>query len=130
MTLVEIILEYIGLALLCLGAIASLIGAIGMHRLRNFYLRLHAATVITIWGGVYPIVGASILAMVMPELGVYRWFMAGAGFVTAFIILILAPAGSHALARAVHRSRTALVEPCVYDAIDSEMCVKKEVSAQ
>nr|WP_245526393.1 monovalent cation/H(+) antiporter subunit G [Desulfurococcus mucosus] len=121
---IGLLLEYIGVALLSLGAVASLIGAIGMHRFRNFYLRLHAATVSTIWGGVYPIVGASLLAITMPELGVYRWFMAGAGFVTAFIVLILAPAGSHALARAVHRSGISRVEPCIHDALNEDMCVK------
>jgi len=129
MTMINSIIEYIGIFLLCLGAIASLIGSIGMHRFKNFYLRLHAATVVTIWGGVYPIVGASLLAITMEQLGAYRWFMAGAGFVTAFIVLILAPAGSHALARAVHRAGVSRVEPCIHDALNEEMCVKKEVVA-
>ncbi|MCY0868166.1 MAG: monovalent cation/H(+) antiporter subunit G [Desulfurococcus sp.] len=124
MTVLRVVLEYLGTALLCLGAVSSIIGAVGMHRFKNFYLRLHAATVSTIWGGVYPIVGASLLAITIDELGVYKWFMAGAGFVTAFIILILAPAGSHALARAVHKAGVARVEPCIHDALNEEMCVK------
>lgn len=117
-----IILRYIGSALVILGCFSSIVGALGLHRFRNFYLRLHAATVSTIWGSVYPIVGLSLIAMSLDALGAYRWFVAGAGLVTAFIVLILAPAGSHALARGVHRSRTARVEPCLRDALDETLC--------
>lgn len=117
-----ILLRYIGAALVVLGCFSSIVGALGLHRFRNFYLRLHAATVSTIWGSVYPIIGLSLISMTLETLGMYRWFIAGAGLVTAFIVLILAPAGSHALARGVHRSRTARVEPCVKDVLDETLC--------
>jgi len=119
------VLIYIGLALIGLGAVSDLIAAIGMNRFKNFYLRLHAATIGTIWGAFTPIIGASLVAIGYEELGEYRWFMAGAGVVTAVLILILAPAGSHALARATHRARVVKVEPCVVDRLDESMCVKK-----
>jgi len=117
-------LTAIGLALIGLGAVSDLIAAIGMNRFKNFYLRLHAATVGTIWGAFAPIIGASLVALNYTPLGGFRWFVAGGGFVTAVLVLILAPAGSHALARAAHRSRAVKVEPCVVDQLDEEMCVK------
>lgn len=120
------ILIYIGLVLMGLGAISDLIAAIGMNRFKNFYLRLHAATIGTIWGAFIPIIGASILALGYKPLGYYRWFIAGAGFITAFLTLILAPAGAHALARATHRSRLVKVEPCIVDHLDESMCVKRD----
>ena len=118
------ILIYIGLIMMGVGAVSDLIASIGMNRFRNFYLRLHAATIGTIWGAFIPIIGASLVALGYEPLGYYRWFMAGAGFVTAFLILILAPAGSHALARATHRARVVKVEPCIADHLDETMCVK------
>lgn len=118
------ILIYIGLIMMGVGAVSDLIASIGMNRFRNFYLRLHAATIGTIWGAFVPIIGASLVALGYEPLGYYRWFMAGAGFVTAFLILILAPAGSHALARATHRARVVKVEPCIADHLDETMCVK------
>ena len=39
------VLFYIGLALVVIGAISDLIGALGMIRFPNFYVRLHAATI-------------------------------------------------------------------------------------
>jgi len=116
------ILRVIGSALLILGAFASVVSAIGFHRFKNFYLRLHAATVGTIWGAVYPLVGASLIAITLEDLGAQRWFIAGASFVAALIILILAPAGSHALARGVHKAKVARVQPCLADKLDPELC--------
>jgi len=121
----EIVLITIGLALIVLGAISDLIGSIGLNRFKNFYLRLHAATVGTIWGAFVPIIGSSIIALFYKPLGTYRFFVAGASLVTAVLILLLAPAGSHALARATHRAGIAKVEPCIVDHLDESMCVKR-----
>lgn len=117
-----LVLRILGSVLLVLGAFASLVSAIGFHRFKNFYLRLHAATVGTIWGSVYPLIGASLISVTLEELGAHRWFVAGASFTIAIVILILAPAGSHALARAVHRARVARVQPCRADLLNPELC--------
>ncbi|MEM0505751.1 MAG: monovalent cation/H(+) antiporter subunit G [Thermosphaera sp.] len=119
------IVIYLGLALIGLGGLSDLIASIGMHRFKNFYLRLHATTVGTIWGAVFPIIGASLIAFVYDELGSYRYLMGGAGLVTSLIILLLAPAGTHALARAAHRSRIVKVSPCIHDELDPELCGDK-----
>ncbi len=102
------------------GVAADLIAAIGMLRFPNFFVRLHAATIGTIWGAFLPLIGVALVAAGADFLGPYRWFMAGASVVTAVLILILAPAGSHALARAAHRSRAAKVEPKVVDHLEED----------
>ncbi|MGB9828071.1 monovalent cation/H(+) antiporter subunit G [Thermosphaera chiliense] len=120
--MIDEIITYIGLALIGLGALSDLIASIGMHRFKNFYLRLHATTVGTIWGAVFPIIGASLIAFVYEPLGSYRYLMGGAGLVTALIIMLLAPAGSHAIARAVHRAGVARVVPCIHDELNPQLC--------
>ncbi|MCD6301777.1 MAG: monovalent cation/H(+) antiporter subunit G [Staphylothermus sp.] len=123
--MIEDLLVIIGMIMLGIGAVADLIAAIGLNRFKNFYLRLHAATIGTIWGAFVPLIGASLIAAGSPCLGVYRWFVAGGGLAIAFLVLILAPAGSHALARATHRSGLVRVEPCVVDHLNEDMCVKE-----
>lgn len=120
--ILQTIAQLLGLFLLVLGGFAALVSAIGFHRFKNFYLRLHAATVGTIWGTVYPLIGAALIAATIEDLGVYRWFMAGASLVTAAIIVLLSPAGSHALARGVHRGRVVRVQPCLKDMLDESLC--------
>jgi multicomponent Na+:H+ antiporter subunit G len=118
----RVVLYVLGAFLLCLGGFAALVSAIGFHRFKNFYLRLHAATVGTIWGSVYPLVGIALVAITIEELGAYRWYISGSSIVAAIVILMLAPAGSHALARGVHRARVARVKPCIADKLDPELC--------
>jgi len=118
----RVVLYVLGAFLLCLGGFATLVSAIGFHRFKNFYLRLHAATVGTIWGSVYPLVGIALVAIAIEELGAYRWYISGSSIVAAIVILMLAPAGSHALARGVHRARVARVKPCIADKLDPELC--------
>jgi len=125
--MLEDVIAYIGMAMIVLGAVSDLIAAIGMNRFRNFYLRLHAATIGAIWGAFLPLVGAALLSAGCVALGPYRWFIAGGALVTAALLLILAPAGSHALARAAHRSKVVKVEPCIDDHLDPELCVKPKV---
>lgn len=120
--MLQALAQLLGLFLLTLGAFAALVSAIGFHRFKNFYLRLHAATVGTIWGTVYPLIGAALIAATLEDLGVYRWFVAGSSLVTAAIIVLLSPAGSHALARGVHRGRVARVQPCLKDMLDESLC--------
>ncbi|MCS7099413.1 MAG: monovalent cation/H(+) antiporter subunit G, partial [Sulfolobales archaeon] len=101
--------------LLVAGSVINLIGAVGLSRFKNFYLRLHAATVSTIGGTFYPLLGLVIVSLATPELGELRFFMGGSLLVAAFILLLLAPAGSHALARATHRAKISRPEPVIVD---------------
>jgi len=114
------ILVIIGEIMIAVGVISDLIAAIGLLRFPNFYVRLHAATIGTIWGAFVPLIGAALVAAGADFLGKYRWFMAGGAVITAILILILGPAGSHALARAAHRSKAAVVQPKVVDHLEED----------
>ena len=105
----------IGLILITIGAICDLAGALGLVRFPNFFVRLHAATVGTIGGAVYPLFGITLMSFALNYLGVMRYFIATGAFLTAIAIVLTAPVGSHALARAAHRSKTVPVEPKVCD---------------
>ena len=113
--IVEWIVFIIGLILVTIGAICDLAGALGLVRFPNFFVRLHAATVGTIGGAVYPLFGVTLMSLALNYLGVIRYFIAAGAFLTAIAIVLTAPVGSHALARAAHRSKTVPVEPKVCD---------------
>lgn len=114
------VVGYIGLGLIVLGGVLDLIASIGMHRLRNFYLRLHALTVGGIGGSFYPLLGLGMLSLSLTQLGSLRFYLAGLAFSTAFFILITAPVGSHALARAAYRAGVR-PEPIVADRLREDM---------
>ncbi len=97
---------YLGMIMVFSGAVCDLLGALGLLRFPNFYVRLHAATVGTIGGAVIPLFGVGFLAIGAPFLGWMRWPIAGASFITGLIVLFVAPAGSHALAYAAHKSKS------------------------
>lgn len=113
--MIEDVVMYIGLGMLVLGSVINLIGAIGIYRFRNFYLRLHAATVSAIGGTFYPLVGLALVAFSLVELGEWRFFMGGSLLVSAFLLLMLSPAGSHALARATYKASVSKPEPIIAD---------------
>ncbi|MEM2021061.1 MAG: monovalent cation/H(+) antiporter subunit G [Zestosphaera sp.] len=119
--LINQVLMIVGTGMIVVGALADLIASIGMLRFPNFFVRLHAATVGTIWGAFVPLIGAAFFAAGYSELGPYRWFVAGGAVVTAFLILLLGPVGSHALARASYKSRAAVPKPLIYDALSEEL---------
>ncbi|MEM4788305.1 MAG: monovalent cation/H(+) antiporter subunit G [Ignisphaera sp.] len=115
MDIVNWVLVIIGQILIVIGVMCDLIAAILMIRFPNFYVRLHALTIGSIGGAVVPIIGAIFVALGAPHLGNYRWFLAGGAAVTALFIFMLGAIGSHAIARAAHRSNAATLAPCIVD---------------
>ncbi len=111
--LVEAIIYYVGIVMVILGGILDLIASIGMNRFKNFYLRLHAATIGSIGGGFYPLIGIGLVVLTIHSLGTMKYYVAGIAFTTAFFLLITAPTGSHALAQGAHRAKIVLPEPAV-----------------
>jgi len=110
------VLTILGLALLVVGAFLELVGAVGVLRLHGFFNRVHAVTVSAIGGSVLPLLGISMLSLVFENLGVRRFYLAGMCLAAALLILVLAPAGAHALARAAYRSNE-VAKDFTYDAI-------------
>lgn len=124
MELVNWALIIIGEVLVSLGAFCSLVAAIGMHRFPNFFVRLHAATIGSIGGCFVPIIGAAFIALGLdfPD----KWLFFGSLVITAFIVMLVSPAGSHALARATHRAKVAPVEPKVADHLEEDRAKEEE----
>jgi multicomponent Na+:H+ antiporter subunit G len=117
------ILIIIGEVLVAIGVFCSLVAAIGMLRFPNFFVRLHAATVGSIGGGFLPIIGTGLIALGLDFAD--KWLFFGSLIVTAVIILLVSPAGSHALARATHKAKIAPVEPKVADHLEEDESKKK-----
>ncbi|RLI27217.1 MAG: cation:proton antiporter [Candidatus Hecatellales archaeon] len=92
-------LELPSLALLLIGVFCANVGALGLLRFPDVFVRSHAATVSTIGGSVVSIFG---LAIAGSQLGAA--FPAKA-ILTALIILFTSPTGTHAILKAAHKSR-------------------------
>jgi multicomponent Na+:H+ antiporter subunit G len=122
---IDIALVIIGEVLVSIGVFCGLVAAIGMLRFPNFFVRLHAATVGSIGGAFVPIIGAALIALGSDFLD-YRWLFFGSLIVTAVMVMIVSPAGSHALARATHRAKVAPVEPKVADHLEEDEDKKKK----
>lgn len=115
--MIDLLLALVGLALIVVGVFYDFIGALGLLRLPNFFTRVHAATAGAIGGAVVPIIGAALVALGAEYLGSQRFFLAGVAFASSVLIMLLAQAGSHALARATYLSGEAPTEPILYDAL-------------
>lgn len=115
--MLDLVLVLAGLALIAVGVFYDFVGAIGLLRLPNFFTRLHAATAGAIGGAVVPMIGAALVALGSEYLGPPRFFLAGAAFASSLVLMILAQAGSHAIARAAYVSGEAPREPILYDAL-------------
>jgi multicomponent Na+:H+ antiporter subunit G len=118
----------IGEILVAIGAFCSIVAAIGMLRFPNFFVRLHAATIGSIGGALVPIVGAGFIALGSDFLD-YRLLFFGSMVVTALVVMLVSPAGSHALARATHRSKVAPVQPKVADHLEEDEAKKENKQA-
>ncbi|MEM4487924.1 MAG: monovalent cation/H(+) antiporter subunit G [Desulfurococcaceae archaeon] len=97
------ILNYFGIALLIGGGIFELIGALGVLRMPDFFTRAHAVTITVVGGTVLPLIGISIISLV--EFGPEGIYLASICIVSAIIMLITAPTGSHMLVRAALRAK-------------------------
>lgn len=128
-TLIDIALVAIGEVLVSIGVFCSLVASIGMLRFPNFFVRLHAATVGSIGGAFVPIIGAALIALGSDFLA-YRYLFFGSLVITAIMVMLVSPAGSHALARATHRAKVAPVEPKVADHLEEDKGRKVEGSEE
>jgi len=117
--MLNVALVVIGGVLVVIGVFCDLVASIGMLRFPNFFVRLHAATVGMIGGAFLPILGAGFIALGADFLK-DQWLFFGSLLVTATIVFLAAPTGSHILARATHRTKLAPVYPKVVDKLEEE----------
>ena len=113
------LLEWIGASLLLLGGFFELIGAVGVLRFPDFFSRIHAATASAIGGTIVPLIGLALILTTRFEMGWSRMYLAFLCIVSAILILVIAPAGSHALIRAAYISRARRTG--VYDEVTEEI---------
>ena len=92
-------------ALLVVGGAFALIGAIGLVRFRDFYMRLHAPTKATTLG-----VGGVLLAAMAAGAAQGRWSVAE--LLIALFIFVTAPVSANLLAQAaLHRREPSVAPP-------------------
>lgn len=96
-----------GVALMVLGVAFDVVGCVGLVRLPDVYNRMQAATKCVALGTLLIVAGAVLMAGTLSA-------VAKGGLCLSFLI-VTAPAGSHALARAAHRSGTPLWEESLLD---------------
>lgn len=98
------IIEWTAVLLILVGAIVSVISALGLIRLPDVYTRSHAAS------------KSATLAVMVCLLGAFLYFWSHDGFVSIRLILgiifvfITSPVAGHLICRAAYRSRVPLAE--------------------
>ncbi|MEM0487065.1 MAG: monovalent cation/H(+) antiporter subunit G [Sulfolobales archaeon] len=102
--------RYCGISFLVIGCFFEIVGAIGVLRLPHFLTRAHAVTVASVGGAVLPLIGVALMSLSYTELGLGRIYLACLCIVTALLILIVVPTGSHALVRAALRTKMEIAE--------------------
>ncbi len=110
----------LGEMLIAIGVFCDVMAAIGFFRLPNFYCKLHSLTLGSIGGAVLPLIGVALLSLGCDFLGIYKLYIAGGSLVTALLILIVAPIGSHAIARAAYRSGAEKPWPILVDMLSTK----------
>jgi len=92
-----------------LGVFCSIVGALGLLRFPDVFIRIHAATVSVIGGAVVSIFGAALLTFP------FNLSFSIKAFLIAGIIFLTSPVGSHAILRAAHKSKTPMWNGTVCD---------------
>ena len=97
----------LGASLIGLGIAFDVVGCLGLLRLPDVYTRMQAATKCVALGTMLIVAGAVVTVGTVSAL-------AKGGLCLTFLLLT-SPAGTHALARAAHRSGTRLWDGTVVD---------------
>ncbi len=105
-------IEIIAYILLGIGAFCALTGAMGIVRFPDVYNRIHANTVVVVGGVIVTLIGVSVLE----GLSLYTL----KALIIALFIFLTNPVGSHAIARAAHKSGVKLWRRSVVDKLEEE----------
>lgn len=102
--MIDVLLFYTGLVIVFVGGVLDVIASIGFFRLKDFYMRLHAATIGAIGGGFYPLIGLALIALSL-DVDIYlKAYVSGVCIIAAILVALGSPAGSHILAKAAYHS--------------------------
>lgn len=89
-------------AFLAIGTLFNALGAVALIRFPDVYTRLHGATKCTTFGSIFSILAVAVYGIAQG--GAVGGTMAVRAFLALVFLLLTNPTGSHALARAAHRS--------------------------
>lgn len=94
--IIDLICTYLPYALLAISGFFALVGAIGIIRMPDVYNRIHAETLCVFGGTIVGLIAISILK---------GWsFFSLKAIIIALFLFFTNPVGSHAIARAAHKS--------------------------
>ena len=102
--MIDTLLFYTGLVIVFVGGVLDVIASIGFFRLKDFYMRLHAATIGAIGGGFYPLIGLALIALSLDVDIYFKAYVSGVCIIAAILVALGSPAGSHILAKAAYHS--------------------------
>lgn len=94
--ILDLLRSILGGGLVGLGALAALVGAVGLLRLPDFYTRAHAGGVTDTLGALGILAGLAVLS---PD-----WLIAFKLLIVLVVALFASPASCHALVRAAYRT--------------------------
>ena len=100
-------IELVGQALLVIGAVFGIIGAIGVIRMPDVYNRIHAQTIVVVGGAIVALAGACLIE------GFSAYTLKA--IIIAVFLFVTNPVGSHAIARAAYRSKVKLWKGSIAD---------------
>lgn len=116
------VIELIGAVLLLIGALFTLIAAIGLFRFHDLYARMHAATkpqmlgLMLICGGI--------------ALTLHTWYWVFLCTLVVAIQMLAAPVGSHLLGRAAYRTGVAELGNLTVDELAEDSEVNRQRAGQ
>ncbi|HDD46410.1 MAG TPA: cation:proton antiporter [Candidatus Aenigmarchaeota archaeon] len=107
-------------AFLCAGIFFQTIGVIALYRFPDVYTRIHGTTMCTTLGSILFYIGISMYAFFSFN---ENWLAFTSHiFITLILLLITAPTGSHAIARAAYKS--GIKPKVVFDKLRDAKCSK------
>jgi multicomponent Na+:H+ antiporter subunit G len=105
-------IEIVGQVLLIIGAAFGLVGSLGVLRMPDVYNRIHAQTICVVGGAIVALAGACLIE------GFSSYTLKA--LVIAAFLFVTNPVGSHAIARAAHRSGVKLWRGSVADKLEGK----------
>lgn len=113
-------IEFISALIILIGAITSVVSAIGMIRFPDVYSRAHAATKTT------------TLAVLITLFGIFLYFLFVEGFFSIRVLLVIifvfltAPVSGHLVLRASYRSGVKMADSTLVDELEAVLKEKDE----
>ena len=111
-------MEWIVSLLLIAGSLFMLIAAIGVVKLQDVYMRMHAITKAASLG--------AILMLMAVVLWHPQWIVVVESLMVVIFVIFTAPIGSHMIGRVAHRMDIPKAEGYIMDELENEEALREE----